>query len=201
MLATCRLRWQQEASGVKLRAENARTLLLAAALVVGAWGIRDEIPWMVIAGVFALGAYLAWDGALNLSRSPWRPTESSPPLPAAFRLWQTASAGLEAAAGAALLALALTASISGWERMTAYLGRHPGWLAIVAGLAMARGGLGVMVAPQPAATQLTYQLRNLLERLTGLPSLAVGTVLILVGGFQVLFPGAITSWVQAALMG
>jgi hypothetical protein len=116
-------------------------------------------------------------------------------------MWQAASSGLEAAAGAGLLALALTASISGWERMTAYWGRHPGWLVIVAGLVMARGGLGVIVAPRPAATQLTHRLGNLLGRLTGLPSLVAGIVLILIGGFQVLFPGAITSWIQAALAG
>ncbi len=186
---------------MRFRAENARAVLLVAGLVVGAWGIRDGIPWMVIAGTFALGAYLAWDGALALSLSPWRVTASSPQLPQAFRMWQAASAGLEAAAGAGLLALALTASISGWERMAAYAGRHPGWLAIVAGLAMARGGLGVIVAPQPAATRLTHRLRNLLDRLTGLPSLVAGIVLILAGGFQVLFPGAITSWIQAALAG
>ena len=83
--------------------------------------------------------------------------------------------------------------------MAAYLRQHPGWLAIAAGLAAVRSGSGVMVAPQPPATQTSHRLRNLLERLTGLPSLAVGAGLILAGGFQVLFPGAITRGFQGLL--
>lgn len=184
---------------MKLRAEDARTALLAVGLIVGAWGIRDGIPWMVIGGLFALGASLAWDGAHALSLAPWRSSGSSPSASSLLRLWQTTSAALETAVGAALLALALTASISGWERMAAYLRQHPGWLAIAAGLAAVRSGSGVMVAPQPPATQTSHRLRNLLERLTGLPSLAVGAGLILAGGFQVLFPGAITRGFQGLL--
>ncbi len=56
-----------------------------------------------------------------------------------------------------------------------------------------------MVAPQPPATRTSLRLRNLLERLTGLPSLAIGAGLILAGGYQVLFPGAITHWIQGLL--
>jgi len=184
---------------MKIRAEHARTVLLVASLILGVWGIRDEIPLMVIAGMFALGAYLAWDGALALSLSPWRSPESPAGSSAGLRLWQTASAAFEVAVGAALLALALTATVSGWERMVAYLGQHPGWLAIALGLAAARSGSGVMVAPQPPATRTFHRLRNLFERLTGLPSLAAGAVLVLAGGYQVLFPGAITRWLQGLL--
>ncbi|MCJ7678282.1 MAG: hypothetical protein MUO35_11235 [Anaerolineales bacterium] len=186
---------------MKIRAQDIRTALLAAGLIAGAWGLRDGIPWMVIGGVFLLGGALAWDGAQAVSLSPWRSPGSSPPDSTGLRLWQTASAALEIAGGAALLALALTATISGWERMAAYLGQHPGWLAIAAGLAMARSGLGVTVAPQPSATRTSQRLRNLLERLTGLPSLATGAGLMLAGGYQVLFPGAITRWIQGLLGG
>jgi hypothetical protein len=172
---------------------------LAIGLIAGAWGISEGIPWMVVGGAFLLGGGLAWDGAQALSLSPWRSSGSSPSSSAGLRLWQTASAAFEIAVGAALLALALTATVSGWERMVAYLGRHPGWLAIAAGLAAARSGLGVMVAPQPTPTRTSHRLRNLFERLAGLPSLTIGAGLILVGGYQVLFPGAITSWIQGLL--
>ena len=181
------------------RAEDARTALLAVGLIAGAWGISEGIPWMVVGGVFLLGGALAWDGAQALSLSPWRSPESSASSTAGLRLWQTVSAAFEIAVGAALLALALTAAISGWERMVVYLGQHPGWLSIAAGLAAARSGMGVMVAPQPPATRTSHRLRNLLERLTGLPSLATGTALVLAGGYQVLFPGAITRWIQGLL--
>lgn len=184
---------------VKLRAQDARTALLAVGLIAGAWGISEGIPWMVIGGVLLLGGALAWDGAQALSLSPWRSAGSSGQPSAGLRFWQTASAAFEIAVGAALLALALTATVSGWERTVAYLGQHPGWLAIAAGLAAARSGLGVMVAPQPPATRTSLRLRNLFERLTGLPSLAIGAGLILVGGYQVLFPGAITRWIQGLL--
>jgi hypothetical protein len=201
MVAGCRLGWQREAEGVRFRAQDARTALLAIGLIAGAWGINEGIPWMVVGGVFLLGGALAWDGAQALALSPWKSPESPASTSAWLRLWQTGSAAFEIAAGAALLALALTATVSGWERTVAYLGQHPGWLAIAAGLAAARSGMGVMVAPQPPATRTAHRLRNLLERLAGLPSLATGAVLVLAGGFQVLFPGAITSWFHAVLTG
>ncbi len=184
---------------MKLRTQDARTALLAVGLIAGGWGISEGIPWLVIGGVFLLGGGMAWDGAQALSLSPWRSAGSPGDPSAGLRIWQTASAAFEIAGGAALLALALTATVSGWERLAAYISQHPGWLAIAAGLAAARNGLGVMVAPQPPATRSSLRLRNLLERLTGLPSLAIGAGLILAGGYQVLFPGAITHWIQGLL--
>jgi len=71
---------------VTLRAQDARTALLAVGLIAGAWGISEGIPWMVVGGVFLLGGALAWDGAQALSLAPWRSPESSASSSAGLRL-------------------------------------------------------------------------------------------------------------------